>query len=125
MTNKHYTTILLIIVVISIAWGLSRNYEEKIPPTNNVCKEDSLKNELTNLQIKLETEEDGWDFRERRYEQILFEYEYGINAIKETHPEAYREFHRIISYREEYNRKSEKENLKRLKSYGERNDDLR
>lgn len=114
MEKKYYASIILIVLVLIIAYGLSKNHETKTAPTNHICKEDSLQNELSNLQVLLETEEDGWDFRERRYEEILFEYEFGLDAIKKTHPEAYREFHRIISYREEYNRKSERENLKRL-----------
>lgn len=121
MEKKYYASIILIVALLIISYGLSKNHKAKMESTNHICKEDSLQNVISNLQATLDTEEDGWDFRERRYEEILFEYEYGLNAIKETHPEAYREFHRIISYREEYNRKSEKENLKRLDKWKENN----
>ena len=80
------------------------------------CKEDSLQSVISNLQGTLETEENGWDSKEERYESILFEYEYGLSRLKETHPEAYKEFHRIISFREKYSREDEKDNKKRLKT---------
>ena len=78
------------------------------------CKDDSLQSVINQLQGELEIEEDGWDKKENRYEDILFEYEYGMNHLKETHPNAYREFHRIIGYRERYSRDVERENKKRI-----------
>lgn len=83
---------------------------------NHNCKEDSLKNVINGLQAELEMAEDGWDKKENRYEDILFEYEYGIDHIKESHPSAYKEFHRIIGYREKYSHKVERENKIRLNS---------
>lgn len=70
------------------------------------------------MEVDLEGEEIGWDTKERRYEEIIFEYEYGIDHLKNYHPEAYRDFHRIISHRESYSREDEKENKKRLKIGG-------
>lgn len=78
------------------------------------CKEDSLREVVNNLKSELEIAEDGWDKKEQRYEDILFEYEYGINQLKEYRPEAYRYFHRIIGYRERFSREVEVENKKRL-----------
>jgi hypothetical protein len=69
---------------------------------------------INQLIVEKETEEDGWDKKETRYENILFEYEFGLDRIKETHPNAYKEFHRIIAFREQYSREAEKENKKRL-----------
>jgi hypothetical protein len=84
---------------------------------DNKCKEDSLQSVINQLQIELESQENGFDKKESRYESILFEYEYGINWLKEKHPDAYREFHRIIAMKERYSIEANKENNKRLKSY--------
>jgi hypothetical protein len=82
----------------------------------HICKEDSLREVVYNLKSELEIAEDGWDKKEQRYEDILFEYEYGIGQLKEYRPEAYRYFHRIIGYRERFSREVEIENKKRLNS---------
>ena len=81
---------------------------------NKICKEDSLREVIYNLKSELEISEDGWDKKEQRYEDVLFEYEYGLERLKETHPSAYKEFHRIIGYKEKYNHEIERENKKRL-----------
>ena len=70
------------------------------------------------MEVDLESEESGWDTKERRYEEVIFEYEYGIDHLKHYHPEAYRDFHRIISHREQYSRKDERENKERLNIKG-------
>lgn len=82
----------------------------------HVCKEDSLQTLVNDLRIELETEEDGWSSKEQRYESILFEYQYGLNSLKDKHPEAFKEFHRIIAlHTETYTPKVRRENEKRLK----------
>jgi hypothetical protein len=90
---------------------------DMVPPPIQIkeCNEDSLKQVIVDLQIELENEENGWDSKEKRYEDILFEYEFGIDRLKHSHPEAFREFHRIIAYKENYSREVERENEKRLK----------
>ncbi len=85
----------------------------------HICKEDSLREVVYNLKSELEMAEDGWDKKEQRYEDVLFEYEYGISQLKENRPEAYRYFHRIIGYRERYSREVEIDNKKRLKSFND------
>jgi len=82
------------------------------------CKEDSLQIVINELQSEIEIDEDGWDDKEKRYEQIIFEYQYGLDHLKYYHPEAYKEFHRIIGYKQEYSRETERENKKRLKTIG-------
>ena len=82
------------------------------------CKEDSLQMVINELQSEIEIDEDGWDDKEKRYEQIIFEYQYGLDHLKYYHPEAYKEFHRIIGYKQEYSRETERENKKRLKTIG-------
>jgi hypothetical protein len=78
-------------------------------------KQDSLKSVINNLEAELEFQEKGFDKKEQRYEDILFEYEYGIERLRETHPEAYKEFHRIIAYKERYSVEDRNDNQKRLK----------
>jgi len=84
------------------------------PLTYNACKEDSLREVISNLQSEMEIAEDGWDKKEQRYEDILFEYEYGIDHLKHHHINAYKDFHRIIGFKERYSRETETENKKRL-----------
>jgi hypothetical protein len=82
--------------------------------STETCKEDSLQKVIDQLEIDFEHEQDGWDNKEKRYSQILFEYEYGLEHLKNYHPDAYKEFHRIVGYKEEYNHETERENKKRL-----------
>jgi hypothetical protein len=81
-----------------------------------ICKEDSLQNVINELQMDLKMQSDGFDSKERRYSEILFEYEYGVDYLKNYQPQAYREFHRILSHKEIFNRQDEQENIKRLES---------
>lgn len=84
--------------------------------TTNICKEDSLQRVIIDLQIELKSEQDGWDSKEKRYEQILFEYEYGLDHLKNYHLESYKDFHRILSHKEYYSHEDERENKKRLET---------
>lgn len=80
-----------------------------------VCKEDSLLNVIEDLKMELKFQEEGFSGKEQRYEDILFEYEFGVERLKETHPSAYKEFHRIIAFKEKYSVQDKIENQKRLK----------
>ena len=84
--------------------------------TTIICKEDSLQNVINELQMDLKMQSDGFDSKEKRYEEILFEYEYGISYLKDYQPHAYKEFHRILSHKEIFNRQDEQENIKRLET---------
>lgn len=107
------TTLIIVLTIIAV-----RKPNDMTPPQfQNTSKEDSLKSVINSLQAEFEKESDGWDNKERRYESIIFEYEYGIDRLKEVYPEAYREFHRTIGYKENYSRETERDNRKRLKSY--------
>jgi hypothetical protein len=76
---------------------------------------DSLQNVIGNLQSDIKMLEDGFDSREHRYEDVLFEYELGLSYLKDYHPTAYKDFHRIIGMRERYSHELERENIKNLK----------
>lgn len=110
---------ILFIGIIALGLSVSHNKENvtkaEISYLASLQKIDSLQSVINDLQIELETEEDGFDKKEQRYESILFEYQYGLESIKETHPAAYKEFHRHIAlYTEHYSSKIERENKKRL-----------
>jgi hypothetical protein len=118
MENRNnLLLILLIAVVILLSWGLTENFNRLSAPaeiSTHVCKEDSLKNVIESLQNEITMLEDGFDFKERRYEEILFEYEFGIDHLKNYHPEAYKDFHRIIAHKERFSKQVERDNKKML-----------
>ena len=125
MENKNNILIIILLaVVILLSWGLTKDFNERNAPlahNSTICKQDSLqividslKNEYESLVEEKTMLEDGFDFKERRYEEILFEYEYGIDHLKNYHPEAYKDFHRIIAHKEKYTKQDERENKERL-----------
>jgi hypothetical protein len=81
------------------------------------CKTDSLQNVIDSLSVELQSQAQKFDNKEKKYKEILFEYELGIDRIKNYHPRAYEDFHRILAYREDYSREAEIENKKRLNEY--------
>ena len=50
--------------------------------TTIICKEDSLQNVINELQMEKKLLSDGFDSKEKRYSEILFEYEYGVDHLK-------------------------------------------
>jgi hypothetical protein len=116
MENRD--TIIRLIIGISVILLLTiiavKKPHDMVPLPINVSKEDSLQNVINELIVDKEHNEDGWDEKEKRYEQILFEYEFGLDHLKHYHPDAYKEFHRIVGYKENYSKETERENKKRL-----------
>jgi hypothetical protein len=119
-TSLKFTLLFLLIGGI-IAVGLSMNARDK--PIVAMSKEkyeiqthtiDSLNKVVDSLQTEIFTLEDGFDYKEHRYEDVLFEYELGISYLKDYHPKAYKDFHRIIAHKERYSHEIERENTKRL-----------
>jgi hypothetical protein len=78
---------------------------------------DSLQNVVDSLHAGLETQTKEYDRSENRYKDIIAEYTYGMEWIKLYHPNAYKDFHRVIAYKERYSRLSEQENIQRLSNY--------
>jgi len=78
---------------------------------------DSLTRVVDSLEIEIHSQAQKFDNTEKKYKEILFEYELGIDRIKNYHPNAYEDFHRILAYREDYSREAEIENKKRLNEY--------
>jgi hypothetical protein len=119
MENKDRSVLIIGAMVSLFGVFVSLMYfnDKPIPIVENtVCKEDSLQNVINELQMDLKMQSDGFDSKERRYEDILFEYEYGVDHLKNYQPQAYREFHRIISHKENFTRQDEQENIKRLET---------
>jgi len=119
MENKDTSVLTFGVIVSLFGVFVSLIYFNDNPTpvvTTTICKEDSLQNVIIELQMDLKMQSDGFDSKERRYEDILFEYEYGLDHLKNYQPQAYREFHRIISHKENFTRQDEQENIKRLET---------
>jgi 5-formaminoimidazole-4-carboxamide-1-beta-D-ribofuranosyl 5'-monophosphate synthetase len=80
-------------------------------------KRDSLNKVIDSLRTEIIFLEDGFDLKERRYEDVINEYELGISYLKDYHPTAYKDFHRIIGMKERYSAELNRENSKRLNQY--------
>ena len=117
----RYWPVILLFSILILAIGLSMNHNKE-----NITKAeqsylvkleqvDSLKNVIDSLQTELKFQEDGFDSRETRYEDVISEYEIGLSYLKDYHPKAYKDFHRIIGMRERYSRELDRENKQRLK----------
>ena len=123
-TNTKLKMTLFAILVVGIAIvGLSMNQKDKpIVAMSKANYEtqtrtiDSLNVVVDSLQTEIFMLEDGFDSKEHRYEDILFEYELGMGYLKDYHPKAYKDFHRIIGMRERYSEELQRENSKRLKA---------
>ena len=98
-----------IIAITIVSIGFSMNNKDK--PIVAMSKEnyqiqthtiDSLTRVIDSLQIEIFSIEDGFDFKEHRYEDVVFEYELGLSYLKDYHPKAYKDFHRIIAHKERY-----------------------
>ena len=116
----RYSPLILFCSILILAIGLSNNYEK---PVVAMSKDkyatqqrtiDSLIVANDSLQTEIFMLEDGFDSKEHRYEDIIGEYEIGISYLKDYHPKAYKDFHRIIGMREKYSAELERENTKRL-----------
>ena len=113
-----------ILIVGIIAVGLSTNKSNpSVALVNNGNYQiqthtiDSLQTKIDSLQMEIHSQAQKFDNTEKKYKEILFEYELGIDRIKNYHPRAYEDFHRILAYREDYSREAEIENKKRLNEY--------
>lgn len=123
-TNTSYKIAIGVILIIGItAVGLSMNHT-KVNITKaeesyltSLQKRDSLQNVIDSLQMEIFSIENGFDNKKDTYESVLFEYEFGISYLKDYHPKAYRDFHRIIGHKENYSYELERENKKRLNEY--------
>ena len=77
--RNNILMILSITVVILLSWGLTKNFNESKQPVEvklYVCKEDSLRKVIDSLNTEIKVLNDGFDSKERRYENIIYELEH-------------------------------------------------
>jgi hypothetical protein len=119
MENKDRSVLIMGAIVSLFGVLVSLMYYNDNPTpvvVTTICKEDSLIKLVNELQMENKILSDGFDAKEKRYEEIIFEYEYGVNHLKNYTPHAYREFHRILSHKEYFSREDEQDNIKRLET---------
>ena len=113
-----------IIAITIVSIGFSMNNKDK--PIVAMSREnyqiqthtiDSLTIVVDSLQTELQSQAQRFDNREKEYKETIFEYEFGISWIEKYHTNAYEDFHRMLSHREQYSREDAIENKKRLKGY--------
>jgi hypothetical protein len=120
-TKSKFVVLFLLVIGLVMVIGLSINHnKENITKAegsylSSLQKIDSLENVVDSLQTEIFYLEDGFDDKEHRYEDVIFEYELGISYLKDYHPAAYKDFHRIIGMKERYSNELKRENTKRLK----------
>ena len=73
------------------------------------CKADSLQIVIDSLNSEFETQREGWENKEKRYENIIFHYQYGLGYIKDYDPLTYQKIIRIAMLREDFSYDVEKE----------------
>ena len=98
----------------SFYWNVVLSKDKTLEIITIECKADSLQNVIFNLQSDIRILEEGYDSREHRYEDVISDYEIGLSYLKDYHPTAYKDFHRIVGMREKYSFELERENKNRL-----------
>lgn len=127
ISNRNFKIVngvILILLVIGVSYLYTKSgYKKSI---DAITKDnygiqthtiDSLQTKIDSLEMEFQSQAQKFDNKEKEYKQILFEYELGIDRIKNYHPKVYEDFHRILAYREDYSREAEIENKKRLNQY--------
>jgi hypothetical protein len=116
----RYSPLILLVSISLLAVGLSVNHS-KVNITKaeesyleSLQKRDSLQNVIDSLQTEIFVLEDGCDYKEHRYEDVIFRYEMSLDYLKHNHYDAYRDFIRISQMKERYDRKTESEFKKEM-----------
>ena len=127
ISNRNFKIangVVLILLIIAISYLYNKSGYKKsidIITKDNYANQthtiDSLQNVVDSLQIKIFSLEDGFDYKEHRYEDTIFQYELGLSYIKDYHPNAYKDFHRFLAHKERYSKQDERENTKILNQY--------
>jgi len=119
----RYSPLILFVSILLLAVGLSMNHS-KVNITKaeesylaSLQKIDSLQTKIDSLKSEIEIMENDFDSKEHRYEDIIGEYEIGLSYLKDYHPTAYKDFHRIIGMKERFSKELERENSKILNQH--------
>jgi len=78
-------------------------------PITAECKADSLQIVIDSLNSEFEIQREGWENKEKRYENIIFHYQYGLDYIKDYDPATYQKIIRVAMLREDFSYSVEKE----------------
>jgi hypothetical protein len=120
MENRNGVLLIIILsVVILLSWGLTKNFNEQKQPVEvklYVCKEDSLQRVIDSLESERKIERSTFDSIEKTHKDIILNYEFGLDFIKQNHREAYKDFIRYSMMREEFDRSLEDEFKARVKN---------
>jgi hypothetical protein len=90
-----------------IAVGLSMNHSKvNIKKAEesylaSLQKRDSLETVIDSLQTEIFVLEDGCDYKEHRYENVIDEYEMGMDYLKKHHPTAYKDFNKFVARKQQ------------------------
>jgi len=127
ISNRNFKIangVVLILLIIAISYLYNKSGYKKsidIITKDNYANQthiiDSLQNVVDSLQIKIFSLEDGFDYKEHRYEDTIFQYELGLSYLKDYHQSAYKDFHRFLAHKERYSKQDERENTKILNQY--------
>ena len=83
--------------------------DKAVKPVTVECKSDSLQSVIDSLNSEFSIERDGWENKEKRYENIIFHYQYGLGYIKDYDPATYKKIIRIAMLREDFSYEVEKD----------------
>jgi hypothetical protein len=99
------------IIIFQLVWWASTYKKDDIvqEPLIIECKSDSLQNVIDSLTSDYEIQREGWENKEKRYENIIFHYQYGLGYIKDYDPLTYQKIIRIAMLREDFSYDVEKE----------------
>jgi hypothetical protein len=114
-------SIIWLILYVSVIKPKNTPIVQEVNTNELLVENQKLKSENDSLSAELESQAKRFDNKENEYNKVIFEYELGIDRIKNYHPNAYEDFHRILAYKEQYSREDEMENKKRLKSINNAN----
>jgi hypothetical protein len=116
-THKFGDNIKIILPIIigimlfqSVWWASTYKKDDVAPePITTECKADSLQNVIDSLTSDYEIQREGWEHKEKRYENIIFHYQFGLNYIKDYDPLIYQKIIRIAMLKENFSYDVEKE----------------
>jgi hypothetical protein len=108
---KIILSIIIGIMIFQLVWWASTYKKDDIiqKPITTECKADSLQNVIDSLTSDYEIQREGWENKEKRYESIIFHYQYGLGYIKDYDPATYQKIIRIAMLREDFSYDVEKE----------------
>jgi hypothetical protein len=108
---KIILSIIIGIMIFQLVWWASTYKNDDIiqEPITTECKADSLQNVIDSLTSDYEIQREGWENKEKRYENIIFHYQYGLGYIKDYDPATYKKIIRIAMLKEDFSYDVEKE----------------